>query len=244
MRPIGFPRHCRGVAAAVVAALVLSSYVSAPRFAEDEIASSVRVEEHARHTFLTTATQSRATGLIFYPGGLVSAQAYVPLLDDIAAAGYPVVIAHMPLGLAVFAPMRGVGMTSEYPGVTRWIIAGHSLGGAMAARAVFREPDAFGGLILVASYPANSDDLSDRNIPVVSIYADADGVATVEEIESAKPLLPPDTTFVEIAGGNHAQFGSYGEQDGDYEASIPRDVQQRLTVRAMLQLLDSFSPAP
>lgn len=224
--------------------LALSSCVSGPRFSEDQISSTVVVEERNRHTLLTAREQSRATGLIFYPGGLVAGEAYIPLLDDLAEAGYPVLIVDMPLGLAVFAPLRGLTLTTEYPGVARWIIAGHSLGGAMAARAVHREPDALAGLILLASYPANSDDLSDRDIPTVSIFAERDGLATPEEIESSTTLLPPTTVFVEIAGGNHAQFGAYGPQDGDNEATIAAEVQQRLTVRAMLQLLDSFNPEP
>ena len=227
-----------------IATAALSSCVSAPRFDEAEIASAVLVEERSRHLFLTTPTQARATGLIFYPGGLVAPGAYVPLLDDVAAAGYPVVIPRMPFGLAVFAPLRGVELQSEYPGVARWVIAGHSLGGAMAARAVFREPNEFDGLILVAAYPANSDDLSDRDLPVVSIYADRDGLALPEEIEASEDLLPADTVFMEIAGGNHAQFGSYGPQDGDNQAAIPRDTQQRVTARAILELLSSFSPTP
>jgi hypothetical protein len=224
--------------------VTLVGCVSGPRYAEDEINAAVIVEERSRHTLLTTPTQSRATGLIFYPGGLVAARAYIPLLDEVAEAGYPVLIVRMPLGLAVFSPLRGLSLTSEYPGVARWIIAGHSLGGAMAARAVHREPGAIEGLILLASYPANSDDLSGRDIPTVSVYAERDGLVSPEEIKSSTQLLPPSTVFVEIAGGNHAQFGSYGPQDGDNEATIQAEVQQRLTVRAMLQLLDSFNPAP
>jgi hypothetical protein len=50
-------------------------------------------------------------------------------------------------------------------------------------------------------------------------------------------LLPPDTTRVEIMGGNHAQFGWYGKQPGDNDATISRYLQQGQTVNATIQLL-------
>ena len=34
---------------------------------------------------------------------------------------------------------------------------------------------------------------------------------------------PPDATFVEIAGANHASFGDYGVQPGDGEATATSD---------------------
>ena len=45
-------------------------------------------------------------GLIFYPGGKVDPRSYAPAANQIAAAGYRVVILPMPLNLAIFAPDR------------------------------------------------------------------------------------------------------------------------------------------
>jgi hypothetical protein len=53
-------------------------------------------------------------------------------------------------------------------------------------------------------------------------------------------LLPPSTVRVEIAGGNHAQFGWYGDQDGDKPATITRETQQDLVVTATVQLLEKL----
>lgn len=35
-----------------------------------------------------------------------------------------------------------------------------------------------------------------------------------------KKNLPDATTYVEIEGGNHGQFGAYGMQKGDHEPAI------------------------
>lgn len=41
--------------------------------------------------------------------------------------------------------------------------------------------------------------------------------------------LGEDARELVIPGGNHAQFGSYGPQDGDGEASLSPDEQRALT---------------
>lgn len=53
--------------------------------------------------------------------------------------------------------------------------------------------------------------------------------------------LPPHTRFVEIKGGNHAQFGYYGFQLGDHRATIPREQQQAELLRAILLFLEQIS---
>jgi pimeloyl-ACP methyl ester carboxylesterase len=176
------------------------------------------------------------TGFIFYPGGRVPAQAYAPPARAIAQAGYLTVVPSMPFGLAVLAPDTADGIIEAYPEVTRWVIGGHSLGGAMAADYAASH-DTIEGLALWAAYPAGGTDLSEAPLAATSIYASEDGLATIEEIEGSRVQLPPDTTFVEIVGGNHAGFGWYGPQDGDGEATITREEQQAQVVEATLELL-------
>ena len=93
------------------------------------------------------------------------------------------------------------------------------------------------GLVLWAAYPAGSDDLSGYQLATGSIYGTRDGLATLDEIDASRPLLPPDTQWTAIQGGNHAQFGWYGPQSGDNEATISREEQQAQIVEATLQLL-------
>ena len=177
------------------------------------------------------------TGLIFYPGGRVDPRSYAPAAYAIAAQGYLVVVVPMPLNLAFFSPDVATQVIAAFPQVTRWAIGGHSLGGAMAARFVYSHPAAVQGLVLWAAYPAASDALSGREVVVTSIYATLDGLATEDKIAASRSVLPADTVWVQIEGGNHAQFGWYGPQAGDNAAMISREAQQRQIVDATVQLL-------
>ena len=201
--------------------------------------SQVQVTEEGWLVFEPADTQPD-TGLILYPGGRVDPRAYAPIAREIAQQGYLVVIVPMPLNLAVF----GVGTAQEvidaYPDIQQWAIGGHSLGGAMAASFANSHSDEVDGLALWAAYPASSDDLSSSGLQVASIYGTLDGLATGEKIDASRPLLPADTTWAPITGGNHAQFGWYGEQGGDNPAEISRIDQQNEIAAATISLLESL----
>ena len=181
------------------------------------------------------------TGLILYPGGLVDARAYAPTARQIAEAGYLVVIVPMPLKLAFFDAGRASEVMQAFPSITQWAIGGHSLGGAMAAQYAYQHPDQVAGLALWAAYPASNNSLADRALRVVSIYGTRDGLATGGKIDTSRPLLPANTRFVAIEGGNHAQFGWYGKQSGDNDAIITRDAQQTQIVAATVALLSEVA---
>jgi hypothetical protein len=183
------------------------------------------------------------TGLILYPGGRVAPEAYAPLARAIAEAGYLVVIPPMPFGLAVLSPDAADGVIADHPEIEHWVIGGHSLGGAMAAQYAAGHDDRIDGLVLWAAYPPDGTDLSGADMVVTSISASEDGLASPEEITASADQLPPDTTFVEIEGGNHAGFGSYGAQAGDGVATISPDEQQAQAVAATVAVLEAVSAA-
>jgi len=193
-----------------------------------------------RWLVFSPTNQEPGTGLILYPGGRVDPRSYAPTARAIATEGYVVIIAPMPLNLAVFAADTAADVIDAYPEVSYWVIGGHSLGGAMAARFVHSHPADVQGLALWAAYPDSSNDLSDRDLAVTSIYGTLDGLATTEKIAASLPLLPPGTEWVAIEGGNHAQFGWYGPQRGDNQATISREEQQRQIVEATLELLEAL----
>ena len=176
------------------------------------------------------------TGLIFYPGGRVDYRSYSPLLHSIAAQGYKVVLLQMPLNLAIFGVEKAADVIKAFPEVKSWAVGGHSLGGSMAAQFVSNHFSAVQGLVFWASYPAGS--LKDRfDFKVVSISGSLDGLATPAKVDDSHKLLPDNTTYVVIAGGDHGQFGSYGDQPGDNPASISPDEQWKQIVDATVGLL-------
>jgi hypothetical protein len=201
--------------------------------------AQVQVTDAIWLTF-TPNGQQPDTGLIFYPGGRVDYRAYAPAAHQLAAQGYLVVIVRMPLNLAVLDAGAAAEVIAAYPEIQHWAVGGHSLGGAMAATFASRMPEAVQGLVLWAAYPSSADDLSSSGLNVASIYATLDGLATGEQIEASRALLPADTAWTVIEGGNHAQFGWYGEQSGDNQAAISRSAQQTRIIQATAELLNSL----
>jgi acetyl esterase/lipase len=187
------------------------------------------------------ATGQPNTGVVIYPGARVDPRSYAPAAHALAERGYLAVIVPMPLNLAILAPDRAAEVMAAFPEIAHWAVGGHSLGGAMAARFAYQNPDAVQGLVLWAAYPASSDDLSGSSTAVTSIWGTEDGLATEDKIAASEPLLPPDTTWVPIQGGNHAQFGWYGPQRGDGTATISREDQQMQIVQATLELLSHLA---
>jgi pimeloyl-ACP methyl ester carboxylesterase len=208
----------------------------------DALQSDAEVTVHADRWLVFEPTgRTPRTGLIFYPGGFVDPRAYAPAAHAIAAAGHRVAIVPMPLNLAVLGANRFRAVRDAFPEVEHWAIGGHSLGGAMAARYAHRSPDDVQGLVLWASYPAADDDLSGRDLPVVSIYGTRDGLASVDEVEVSRTLLPPDAQYTPLEGGNHAQFGWYGPQPGDKEATLSHEEQEAQIVAATVALLERMA---
>lgn len=163
------------------------------------------------------------TGFIFYPGGKVDYRAYAPVLKLIAAQGYFVVVSPAPLNLAFFDVDAAARIRDAYPEIQNWFVGGHSLGGVAASSYAASHAE-IKGVVFWASYPAD-DSLKKNGTMAISIYGTNDGVADLDTINKSKSLLPADVEFVAIEGGNHAQFGSYGPQDGDNEAGIPPEEQ-------------------
>ena len=181
--------------------------------------------------------QSLKKGVILYPGTRVDSEAYAPLAKEIAEQGYTVVLAQMPMDLSVLNIKAADEIISEASNIDTWAIAGHSMGGAMAAFYTADHLDAIDGLIFLGSYPSENTDLRESDVDVLSIFGEFDLVASKEEINEKRLNLPDDTTYVEINGGNHEQFGWYGEQKGDGEATITYLEQQEIVVDAILDFM-------
>jgi hypothetical protein len=184
-----------------------------------------------------TPADPTKTGLIFYPGGLVEPAAYAPVLRTIAEEGVLVVITPMPLNLAIFHTDAASSVIESYPNISTWILAGHSLGGASAAIFAEKNPTSIDALALWDSYPPDSADLSDSTLPVVSVFGTTNGQPNTDNFNDKRHLLPRNTKFVAIEGANHAQFGDYGPQKGDVDASLSLMEQHEKVAEIMLDFI-------
>lgn len=230
-----------GISGFVVWASTPSGALMQPALDALKSDSAVKVEQAAWITF-TPTTGTPTTGLIFYPGGRVQAEAYAPAAHRMAAEGYQVVIVPMPLQLAIFGINKANDVIAAYPTIEHWVLSGHSLGGSMAANYVKANPGKIAGLVLLASYPQASDTLASfDDLVVATVYGTLDGLATPAKIDDSRPYLPTDTLYVPIEGGNHAQFGWYGDQAGDNPATITREAQQDQVVEATFTVLKQVS---
>ena len=140
----------------------------------------------------------------------------------------------MPFNMTFFDIDAANAARGSAPDVTRWYVGGHSLGGAMAAKYLAGHADEYAGLLLCASYA--TEDLSADDLAVLSAYGTQDGVLNRDSYQSNWKNLPPSAQEFVIDGGNHAQFGDYGAQDGDGEASIALAEQISETADAFAQL--------
>jgi len=172
--------------------------------------------------------------LIFYPGALVAPKSYSIWAQQVARVGYSVYIVRFPLDLAVLrANAANQARTTQ-----SYVIGGHSLGGTMASRYAHHHPQGLKGVFFLASYPEAKGTLRHTKVPVLSLTATRDGVLNRTAYQKAKRLLPQQTTYQQIPGGNHAGFGSYGQQRGDRPATITNRRQQQLVGDRLIRWLN------
>lgn len=219
--------------AAVVGWSLLFSPLDAVGYEDAACEGCARLEERD-----LVVPANGTTGLIVYTGARVVPEAYAPVAERIAAAGHPVFVPRLTLNFAVFDAAAADAVIAEHPEIENWVIAGHSLGGVMAARYAAEHPE-IDGLVLWGSYPEESLDLTGTDLVVSSIYASEDGLSTPGEVLAAADNLPRDAVFIEIEGGNHAQFGDYGPQRGDGTATIAPEAQWDQVAKATIAVLDT-----
>ncbi|PNY82649.1 alpha/beta fold hydrolase [Deinococcus koreensis] len=177
------------------------------------------------------------TLLVFYPGGLVRPQAYEWLGRALAAQGVETLIPAFPLDLAVIQPNRADALIARYGKGKRVLVAGHSLGGAMAAGYAAEHAQALSGLILMAAYPAGNVSLREASLPTLSLLAERDGVAAPDAVRGGLERLPAGTTLTVVPGAVHAFFGRYGPQRNDGRPTVTRAQAEGDILRALTAFL-------
>jgi dienelactone hydrolase len=170
--------------------------------------------------------------VVLIQGGLVAPERYLWMATHWASRGYATVVPDFPMDLALFAPDNAVSALRElrqhppalvdpqFSAETPAAVAGHSLGGVVAAKAWLSEPDIFVGLGLWASYPDTADDVSikdDRT--VLSLIGSDDGKAPLDVTRDGADSFGDPVWFGIIDGMNH-----YGWTDDATEKELASDV--------------------
>lgn len=153
-------------------------------------------------------------GFVFYPGGRVDYLAYAPFCEKLQELGINVFLVDMPFNMANFGINKANTLMKEYAEITDWFIGGHSLGGVAASMYASNNEDKIDGLVLVGMYLAMDYDVENT----ITINGSND-LRVGDSVDYT-------TNVYVIEGGNHAQFGNYGPNEGDGEATISAEEQQ------------------
>jgi hypothetical protein len=174
---------------------------------------------------LSPATSSD-TALILYPGAKVEYIAYLPILEMIKeSSGITCILVKMPFNMAIFDANAADRIIDQFPDIKNWYIGGHSMGGAMASNYASNHQEKVKGLILLGAY-IYGDYPAENALTIYGTF----NTSVAEKINYTENI-------VVIEGGNHAQFGNYGKQKGDPDATILSIEQQNIAAEAIKEFL-------
>ncbi len=216
-------------------AVYVGIYYRADGEAIEAYLSNCDVEVEETSAFIAVGDKEAKRGLVFYGGGKVAAEAYLPLAAALAERGIFTVIVKMPFNLAVFGINRASRVIRKYSSVEKWFVGGHSLGGSMAASYAKSHDRKVAGVVLLGAY--STANLSDTDLSAFVAYGSEDGVLNMKKYEKNLSKLPENTGSLVIQGGNHAGFGMYGPQKGDGEAKITASAQ----IALVAEMIDGFT---
>lgn len=209
-------------------AFYVNDYYHASDSAQTALNSTAQVSVTKVEGNYIFSPENSDTGLIFYPGGKVEVTAYAPLMQAFAREGVTCVLASMPFNLAVFNIGAADGVSEKFPAIEHWYLAGHSLGGAMAASYLSSHLNDYDGLILMGAY--STSPLKREGLKAVAFVGSQDNVMNRSLYDSSRDNLPNDKLEFTIEGGCHSYFGDYGMQNGDGVPTITREQQTQLIV--------------
>ena len=187
-----------------------------------------------QHWYYFDNKENDDTAIIFYSGAKVDPAAYSPLCNNIAHMGIDVYLMKMPL----YFPLLNMNAADQVASLNKHhnlYMMGHSLGGTTAALYLSKAKyTSYKGIIFLASYPNKK--LND-SYKCLSIYGTNDSVLNKKEYNKNISNFPVNYKEVIIEGGNHSNFGDYGFQRNDGEASISKEEQINITKQEVIDFI-------
>ena len=165
------------------------------------------------------------TALVFYPGGRVEYLAYTPLCVRLQEKGIQVFLVDMPFNMANFGINKANDLMRAYPSVKNWYVGGHSLGGVAASLYASWNSKKINGLVMVGIYNAMEYPLENTLTLVGS-----------NDLRVGDSIDYTQNVHI-LQGGNHAQFGNYGQNTGDGIATISAEEQQIQAVNHIVEFI-------
>lgn len=223
--------------AALAAVLLLAACSRDPM--PEAIAIAETADEKTDDYYLFIAKQPTTdVCYIFYTGGLVKEEAYAPYAKALAENGVHTFLLEITMDMSALdksAPDDAKNSEFAKQNCRAFAVGGHSLGGLTASEYVFEHPD--DGLVMISAYPYGTS-LKEHRAPIMTIYGSEDPLSSEEEIlEARDEFVPESGMYRRVEGGNHGQFGWYGEQSGDGKATITLEQQQALLLEHTLELI-------
>jgi uncharacterized protein len=187
--------------------------------------------------FLHRPASPSGDGLVLTHGAGGNAQ--MPLLIALAGAfageGFTVLRCNMPFRQArSFGPPHPSGAARDRAGLKnavaaireltpgRIFLGGQSYGGRQASMLLAEEPDLASGLLLLP-YPLHAPGRPDQlrtqhlpelHVPTLFVHGTNDPFGTIEEIQSARKLIPARTDLLVVDGAGH-DLGFKGKKTRD-----------------------------
>ena len=167
---------------------------------------------------------SEDTAIVFYDGFRVEEIAYAPLALMVARESADVFIPKMPLLIAYLGLHKADEIRDAYA-YEHWHIAGHSMGASAAASYAASAKNPPDGVIMLASAMTGG---AKATVKTLVLYGSNDhALKDLNDFEAMRASLPEGSAVHCIEGGNHSQFGSYGQQQGDGAPDITPEEQWR-----------------
>jgi hypothetical protein len=199
-------------------------------------------DDNIYYSFMPKNTTPK-TAFIIIPGGNSDPEGLAPTAHQIAAAGYLVIIVPMPDCVSMpNGGKRADKIISDFENIEKWVIGGHSVGAVSACLYAAGNDDIIDGVVIWASIPPG--DMTALGVKILTVYGSEDGRNPPESVALQASLLPVNSIFVKIEGGNHTQFAYYDTSpdlylEGDKPATITLEEQQNIIVNATVDFLST-----